>query len=78
MLFMLFFILKVKCDPKEKKSVVYGEDNVTNLTCQKWFEKFHFKYLLQKNDLRSRRKMEVDRNQSTACLEDNVTMWNIW
>ena len=46
---ILCFIIsrKVKMQLKRKKSFVYGEGAVTDQTCQKWFAKNHWRFVLE-------------------------------
>ena len=63
---MLYYFKKGKNateTQKKKICAVYGEDAVTDWTCQKWFVKFHARDFSLDNAPQSDRPIEVDGDQ---------------
>ena len=64
---------KVKVQLKCKKKVfcaAYGEDAVTDQTCQEWFAKFHAGDFSLDNAAPSGRPVEADNNQIKTLIEN--------
>ena len=63
----------------QKICAVYGEGAVTDLTCQKWFAKFHARDFLLDSVPRLGRPVEVDSDQIKTLIENNehYTTWEI-
>ena len=58
---------------------MYGEDAVTDQTCQKWFVKFRTGDFSLGDALQSGRPVEVDSDQIKTVIENNqhYTTWQI-
>ena len=64
---------------QKKICAVFGEGNVTDWTCQKWFAKFHARDFSLDDALQSGRPAEGDSDQIEMLIENNqrYTMWKI-
>ena len=56
---------------QKKICAVYGEDAVTDRTCQKWFAKFHARDFSLDDAPWSGRPVEVDSDQIETLIENN-------
>ena len=64
---------QLKCKKKKKICAVYGEVNVTEQTCQKWFAKFWaVGFSLGNAPWLGRPNHEVDRDQIETLRTNNV------
>ena len=70
---MLYYFKKGKNATEMHKKIcaVYGEDPVTDWTCQKWLAKFRVGDFLLDNAPQSGRRVEVDSYQIETIIENN-------
>ena len=70
---ILYYFKKGKNATEMQKRIwaVYGERAVTDLTCQKWFAKFHAEDFSLDDAPWSGRPVEVDSNRIETLIEDN-------
>ena len=71
---MLYYFKKGKNATEMLKEIcaVYREGAVTDLTCQKWFAKFHAGDFSLDDAPRSGRSVEVDSDQIEVLIEINI------
>ena len=70
---MLYYFKKGKSATEMQKKVfcaAYGEDAVTDQTCQEWFAKFHAGDFSLDNAAPSGRPVEADNNQIKTLIEN--------
>ena len=70
---LLFYFRKGKkaADVHKKICAVYGDDCLTERTCQNWFKKFRSGDFSLKDEQRSGRPTEVDDDQIKILIEDD-------